>query len=151
MLRATDGGDQSHGRVLSDKAKGQARPPVRPPALPGLAELVLPVVRGALGTPDRVILHFDDADDLLETLAGDRMPELVRRGMATPEHLLRAGRLPVWLDVDSAAPPDQVAGLVRSRLTEARAEYEEYHGRHAGAGERPLDDWIKVVLAPGSA
>jgi len=133
---------------LATKRKARAvRRSARPS--PGLAEVVLPVIRGALGTPERVILHFDDADDVLETLARDRMPELVRRGMATPEHLLRAGRLPVWLDFDSAAPQDQIAKLVRRRLTEARAEYEEYHGRHAGAGERPLDDWTKVVLAPG--
>ena len=114
-----------------------------------LAELVLPAVRGALSAPDRVILHYDDADDVLATLAAERVPELVRRGMATPEHLLRAGRLPVWLDLDPAAPPDQIASRVRSQLTAARAEYEEYHRRHAGPGERPLDDWAKVVLAPG--
>ncbi len=129
------------------------RPPVRPPARTQdrhrLAELVLPVIRGALGTPDRVILHYDDAGDMLARLAVPGMPELVRRGMATPEHLLRAGRLPVWLDLDPTAPADQIAAQARSQLTAARAEYEEYHGRHAGAGERPLDDWAKVVLVPG--
>jgi len=158
-----------------------ARPPVRPsPSVRPpderrrLAELVLPVIRGALGTPDRVILHYDDADDVLASLAAERMPELVRRGMATPEHLLRAGRLPVWLDLndssfralrqgsgqaprgigpgyvgstDSSADP--IVSSIRSQLAAARAEYEEYHQRHAGAGERPLDDWAKVLLAPG--
>jgi rhamnose utilization protein RhaD (predicted bifunctional aldolase and dehydrogenase)/NAD(P)-dependent dehydrogenase (short-subunit alcohol dehydrogenase family) len=114
-----------------------------------LAELVLPAIRGALGSPDRVILHYDDADDLLAYLGDERMPELVRRGMATPEHVLRAGRLPVWLDLNPDAPADQIAGQVRSQLATARAEYEEYHRRHAGAGQRPLDDWAKVVLAPG--
>ncbi len=86
---------------------------------------------------------------MLATLAGERVSELVSRGMATPEHLLRAGRLPVWLDLDPKAPADQMADAVRARLTEARAEYEQYHQRNAGAGERPLDDWAKVVLAPG--
>jgi NAD(P)-dependent dehydrogenase (short-subunit alcohol dehydrogenase family) len=114
-----------------------------------LAEVVLPVVRGELGRPDRVILHFDDGDDLLAALAAERTPELARRGMATPEHLLRAGRLPVWLELDPAAPEEQLAGQVRSRLGAARAEYEEYHRRHAAGGERPLDDWAKVLLVPG--
>ena len=129
---------------------GEARGPV-PPAeqRKRLAEVVLPAVRGVLGTPDRVILHFDDGDDLLAALAAERTPELARRGMATPEHLLRAGRLPVWLDLDPATPEDQLAGQVRSRLAAARAEYEEYHRRHAAGGERPLDDWAKVVLVPG--
>ncbi|HEY8196842.1 MAG TPA: SDR family oxidoreductase [Gemmatimonadales bacterium] len=114
-----------------------------------LAETVLPVIRGVLSKPDRVILHYDDADDLLAALAGKGMPELVSRGMATPEHLLRAGRLPVWLDVDIKASPDQIGDQTRSQLAAARAEYQVYHERYARAGERPLDDWAKVVLAPG--
>jgi len=137
--------------------KRTARPSVRSPVRQSasleerrrLAELVLPVIRGALGTPDRVILHYDDADDVLASLVEKRMPELARRGMATPEHLLRAGRLPVWLDIDESASGDAIAERVRSQLQAARAEYQEYHDRHAGPGERALDDWAKVILAPG--
>jgi NAD(P)-dependent dehydrogenase (short-subunit alcohol dehydrogenase family) len=110
---------------------------------------VLPVIRGALGRPERVILHYDDADDVLAALSAEKMPEMVKRGMATPEHLLRAGRLPVWLDVDPKAPTEQMAKAIQSQLEAARAEYERYHERHAGPGERPLDDWAKVVLVPG--
>ena len=114
-----------------------------------LAEIVLPAVRGALSATERVILHYDDAPDILATLAAERVPELAGRGMATPEHLLRAGRLPVRLDLDLAAPPDALVERVRSGVAAARAEYEEYHGRHAGPDQRPLDDWAKVVLVPG--
>ena len=106
-------------------------------------------MRGALGTPDRVILHFDDREDVLEILAGERTPDLVRRGMATPEHLLRAGRLPIWLDLDLAAPPDRLALQVRTQISAARAEYEAYHRRNAAPDQRPLDDWAKVILVPG--
>jgi rhamnose utilization protein RhaD (predicted bifunctional aldolase and dehydrogenase)/NAD(P)-dependent dehydrogenase (short-subunit alcohol dehydrogenase family) len=127
---------RSGGRSLSSEERSR------------LAELVLPVVRGVLGSPERVILHYDDGNDVLAMLEDERMPELVKRGMATPEHLLRAGRLPVWLDLHPSAPADLIAKRVRSQLTAARAEYEEYHRRNAGAGERPLDDWAKVVLAP---
>ena len=114
-----------------------------------LAEVILPVIRGELGKPERVVLHYDDDAEVLEKLAAERTPELARRGMATPEHLLRAGRLPVWLDLDLAAPTEQLAGQVRTRLVAARSEYEDYHRRNAGAGEQPLDDWAKVVLVPG--
>jgi rhamnose utilization protein RhaD (predicted bifunctional aldolase and dehydrogenase)/NAD(P)-dependent dehydrogenase (short-subunit alcohol dehydrogenase family) len=113
------------------------------------AELVLPMVRGVLGSPHRVILHFDDADDVLTALADQRTPELVRRGMATPEHILRAGTLPAWLDLDPSTPTDKIAAAIRSQLGRYRKEYEAYHARHASTGERPLDDWAKVVLAPG--
>ncbi len=114
-----------------------------------LAETVLPAVRGALSGSERVILHYDDAEDVLASLGAEGLPELVGRGMATPEHLLRAGRLPVWLGLDLAAPADALPGQVRSRLAAARAEYEEYHARHAAPGERPLNDWAKVILVPG--
>jgi len=115
------------------------------------AELVLPVVRGMLGSqPEgRVILHFDDGEDILATLGAERLPGLVRRGMATPEHILRAGRLPLWLDLDPSAPAERLVDAVRTQLAQQRSEYEAYHRRHAAPEERPLDDWAKVVLAPG--
>jgi NAD(P)-dependent dehydrogenase (short-subunit alcohol dehydrogenase family) len=96
-----------------------------------------------------VILHFDDGEDVLDTLSHERIPELVRRGVATPEHLLRAGRLPLWLDLDPALAADAVASQVKTQIAAQRAEYEAYHQRHAATGEKPLDDWAKVVLVPG--
>ncbi|MFL5403853.1 MAG: SDR family oxidoreductase [Gemmatimonadales bacterium] len=152
LLEITGRMDEYLTSRLSDRAtvRPPARPPVRQSPRPSaLAELVLPVVRGVLGSPDRVILHYDDSDELLATLAPEGMPELVRRGMATPEHLLRAGRLPVWVELDPKAPADHIAAQVKSQLSAARAEYEEYHARHAGAGEHPLADWAKVILVPG--
>jgi rhamnose utilization protein RhaD (predicted bifunctional aldolase and dehydrogenase)/NAD(P)-dependent dehydrogenase (short-subunit alcohol dehydrogenase family) len=137
------------------KERGAVSPPVRPSAPPTvrpsaeIAQLVLPVIRGALGKPGRVILHFDDSEDVLSALSGKGIQELVRRGMATPEHLLRAGRLPLWLDIDAESPAAAIVENVRGQLEAARLEYEQYHGRNAAAGELPLDDWAKVVLVPG--
>lgn len=129
---------------------GPARRPVPPPEeRRRLAETVLPAVRGALGQEERVILHFDDGDDVLDTLAHERTPELARRGMTTPEHLLRAGRLPLWLDLDPSLAPDALAAEVRRQVAAQRGEYEAYHARHAAAGQPPLADWAKVVLVPG--
>jgi rhamnose utilization protein RhaD (predicted bifunctional aldolase and dehydrogenase)/NAD(P)-dependent dehydrogenase (short-subunit alcohol dehydrogenase family) len=129
---------------------GPPRRPVPPPAeRHRLAEVVLPAVRGALGAADRVVLHYDDSEDLLQALSAERLPELSRRGMATPEHLLRAGRLPIWLDLDPSAPPPALVSEVRTQLQRQHAEYEEYHRRYATPDQRPLDDWAKVVLVPG--
>src|SRR2546427_533563 len=134
-------------------AAATARPMPAPEARRRCAEVVLPVVRGMLGSTGggvgRVILYLDDSDDMLRVLAHESLQALVRRGMATPEHILRAGRLPLWLELDPSAPPDQLAEAVRSQISRQRVEYEEYHRRHAEGGERPLDDWAKVVLAPG--
>jgi rhamnose utilization protein RhaD (predicted bifunctional aldolase and dehydrogenase)/NAD(P)-dependent dehydrogenase (short-subunit alcohol dehydrogenase family) len=130
-----------------------------------LAELVLPIIRATLSAPDRVVLHFDDSDEIVMALAGEEMPgELAGRGMATPEHILRAGRMPVILRLPLDVIPSLRSGQalseakdrpatgpddVRAQLAAARAEYEQYHRRHAGPGDRPLDDWAKVILIPG--
>ncbi|HEX2248990.1 MAG TPA: SDR family oxidoreductase [Gemmatimonadales bacterium] len=150
------------GRLGERPADRPTTDPLLPPEeRRRVAELVLPVIRGSLGTPDRVVLHFDDSDEVLVLLASEGIADLVRRGMATPEHLLRAGRLPVWVSsrakrgigsshVQSGSPSaDQMIADIRHQLAVARADYEEYHRRNAGAGERPLDDWAKVILIPG--
>ena len=168
-----DDAEQAHARLLqvvrrieeyiaaSRRGRASSRPepaasprhgPTSAPTLSDhhrLAELVLPAIRGALSSSDRVVLHYDDADDILATLGADRLSELTARGMATPEHVLRAGRLPVWLDLDLSTPPDAIVSQVRSGIAASRAEYEAYHARHASVGERPLEDWAKVVLVPG--
>jgi rhamnose utilization protein RhaD (predicted bifunctional aldolase and dehydrogenase)/NAD(P)-dependent dehydrogenase (short-subunit alcohol dehydrogenase family) len=134
------------GRQVLGTPRLQARPPEERQRL---AETVLPAVRGALGGRDRTILHFDDDEALLATLGHARMPELVRRGMGTPEHLLRAGRLPLWVELEPTLPAADVAAAVRTQIAAQRAEYEAYHARHARAGEPPLEDWAKVILVPG--
>ena len=113
------------------------------------AELLLPVIRGALGEPDRVVLHFDDAPEILERLASERFRELCQRGMATPEHILRAGRLPLWVELDLDRSEPELLESARDQLREGRSRYEEYHARHAAPGEEPVEDWAKVVLLPG--
>lgn len=132
-------------QVLGTARKGFPSPAERR----RMAEQILPAVRGALGPADRVILHYDSADDLLETLSAEKTPELVQRGMATPEHLLRAGRLPLWLDLTAGDTGDSLAQQTRTQIAQQRAEYEAYHQRNAAAGEKPLEDWAKVVLVPG--
>jgi rhamnulose-1-phosphate aldolase/alcohol dehydrogenase len=131
------------------RALGPSRPPIPPALRRRAAQAVLPAIRGALGAADGVVLHLDQDDAVLAALGAERTPELVQRGMATPEHILRAGRLPVWLDLDLSAPPDQLVGAVREQVAEARTEYEHYHRRHARADTPPLGDWAKVALVPG--
>ena len=175
LLEATGRMDQFLADKRFPRQSAHARLPVRPiEERHRLAELVLPVVRGVLSKPERVVLHLDDSSEMLSTLADERTIELARRGMATPEHLLRAGRLPVSIAITSGqssrahegssrvkrgigsgnvhtddSSVEQIVSNLRSQLNNARAEYEEYHQRHAAPGEAPLDDWAKVILAPG--
>ncbi len=135
---------------LSTKRRARSSPALAAPDVRSRsAELLLPVVRGTLGSASRVVLHFDDGEDVLAALAAPHMSALAGRGVATPEHILRAGRQPAWLDLDLSASPGAVTDAARSQLAVQHAEYAAYHERHAAAGQRPLEDWAKVVLVPG--
>jgi rhamnose utilization protein RhaD (predicted bifunctional aldolase and dehydrogenase)/NAD(P)-dependent dehydrogenase (short-subunit alcohol dehydrogenase family) len=142
---------ESQRRKRGTAVLGAPRAAVPSPDVRGrFAQQVLPVVRGALGaSAGRVILQLDDTAAVLAALAGERVRELVAGGMTTPEHILRAGRRPLWLELDGASSAEQVAESVRRQIAEQRAEYEAYHARHAPPGTAPIADWAKVVLAPG--
>ncbi|MEO8030895.1 MAG: SDR family oxidoreductase, partial [Gemmatimonadota bacterium] len=134
------------GRLILGPARRTAAPLV---TRQRSAETILPVIRGALGATGGVVLHLDSSDDLLKALGAERTREVTARGVATPEHILRAGRRPLWLELDLDAAPDQLAESVRVQLAVQRTEYEAYHRRFAPAGEAPIADWAKVVLIPG--
>ena len=113
-------GDRSCGTADSGgqaRAPGTARaaPEITPERRRELGTLVLPVVRGALGGEERVILHLDQSPDVLEVLGRERFGELSQRGMATPEHILRAGRLPLWLPLDFSRPAEELTAAVREK------------------------------------
>jgi NAD(P)-dependent dehydrogenase (short-subunit alcohol dehydrogenase family) len=134
------------GRPAFGPARGGPLPEAR---RRDLAEELLPVLRGALGPEERVILHWDDSPRVLEALAGDSFRELSQRGVTTSEHILRAGRRPLWLEIDPEASAPQRADAVRAALEASRSEYVDYHRRHAAPDAEPIGDWAKVVLVPG--
>jgi rhamnose utilization protein RhaD (predicted bifunctional aldolase and dehydrogenase)/NAD(P)-dependent dehydrogenase (short-subunit alcohol dehydrogenase family) len=146
---------------VAAKKRGRRSRPTRRSAAAGpevrrdRAEVLLPVIRGALSATDRVVLHFDDSPEILERLADARAEELSQRGMATPEHILRAGRLPVFLNLDFSnvdldRDEDTLVEAARAQLRAAREAYDAYHARHRDASDvEPLADWAKVVLVPG--
>jgi rhamnulose-1-phosphate aldolase/alcohol dehydrogenase len=138
------------GRRRGRLVLGPARRKAPPLAIrQATSENVLPVIRGVLGATEGVVLHLDGDEALLETLSAERLPELIQRGVATPEHILRAGRRPLWIELDFEAPPERQAESVRTQLTVQRAEYDAYHRRNAPADEAPLSDWAMVLLVPG--
>jgi rhamnulose-1-phosphate aldolase/alcohol dehydrogenase len=123
------------------------------------ASVVLPVLRAALaprppagGASSRSpILHLDDSPEALAFVGSPRALELSARGMSTPEHILRCGRLPLALPEGRPLGTLQEAAAVigeamRSYTTAHEAAYERHR---ALAGPSMLDASPRVVLAPG--
>jgi rhamnose utilization protein RhaD (predicted bifunctional aldolase and dehydrogenase)/NAD(P)-dependent dehydrogenase (short-subunit alcohol dehydrogenase family) len=128
---------------------GVRRPPLPQPERRRIAARLAPILRGALGAERRVVLRFDDGDDVLDFLASARAAALSQVGPATPDHLLNTRRLPLWLEVPDPTDAEALAAATRDGLARYVAAYRAYVARHNHEGHAPLEPFPRVVLVPG--
>jgi rhamnulose-1-phosphate aldolase/alcohol dehydrogenase len=113
------------------------------------ARAVLPVLRRGLEAGRPAILHLDDSPEALAFVGSEAARALHARGMVTPEHILRCGRLPLLVDADLAAVPVAEAGrAIAAGLGAYATAAREAFARHAPSGEM-LPPVPRVVLLPG--
>ncbi len=114
-----------------------------------VAKAILPLLRGQLGKRRSQILHYDDSPEVLAFVGDKRVKELARRGMSTPEHILRCGRVPLVLEENLAsASPADAARFVESAFDRFAADYHATLMRHGRSAES-LDPVPRVILLPG--
>ncbi len=108
-----------------------------------------PTIRGLISKQQKMVLRFDDSDDVLEFIGSREGKRLSAIGPATPDHLIHTKRKPLWLDVEAAGDVD----AVRAGLERALAAYSEDYAawyRECTSEEHPmLDPNPRVILLPG--
>jgi rhamnose utilization protein RhaD (predicted bifunctional aldolase and dehydrogenase)/NAD(P)-dependent dehydrogenase (short-subunit alcohol dehydrogenase family) len=70
----------------------------------------------------------------------------------TPDLIVRAGILPMWIDAASFNSPDDFRKQMETALVQYRDTYREYVNRHDSAAAKELDDLSctpRIVLIPG--
>ena len=115
------------------------------------ARAILPVLRAGLSARRPAILHWDGSDEAVAFAGAAQAPALAARGMVTPEHILRCGRvaLAVGADVGALAPADAARVLgdaLGAFAADTRAVYERQRDRTAAPMLEPVP---RVVLLPG--
>ena len=115
------------------------------------ARQLLPVLRAGLGAQRPPILHWDGSDEAVAFAGSKQASILTARGMVTPEHILRCGRVPLVVPVElGARSPADAARALKQALegfaADARAVYERQHERAAAPMLEPVP---RVVLLPG--
>jgi rhamnulose-1-phosphate aldolase/alcohol dehydrogenase len=131
---------------------GAARATVRPPERRReIARALLPVLRRGASTARPPILHLDDSPGALAFAASEAARALHGRGMVTPEHILRCGRVPLYVDADLGALPlpeaaRAVAAGLEAYAEAARAAFAR-HREHIAA--EMLPPVPRVALLPG--
>jgi rhamnose utilization protein RhaD (predicted bifunctional aldolase and dehydrogenase) len=110
---------------------------------------LLPILRGALSRERKVIFYFDGSDEAVAFASSQRAKEIYRRGMATPEHVFRCGRMPLYVDAPLgvlAAPEaarEALAALDRFEA-DCRASFAKHHKSASMHDPRP-----RVLILPG--
>jgi rhamnulose-1-phosphate aldolase/alcohol dehydrogenase len=113
------------------------------------ARALLPVLRRGVSLGRPAILHLDDSPEALAFVGSEAARALHARGMVTPEHILRCGRLPLLVDDDVAAlPVAEAARAITAGLDAYAAAARDAFARHRIGGEM-LPPVPRVVLLPG--
>jgi rhamnulose-1-phosphate aldolase/alcohol dehydrogenase len=123
-------------------------------ALPDRAHVavdVLPALRGALSSNQRVVAHWVDDEPAL-TFAGSKWaPSLAALGTSCPDHFLRTRVCPMFVPWDPATGDVSALKLnIRDQVVAYRKEYTKYYNAFATAQSPPLrDSNPSVVIIPG--
>jgi rhamnulose-1-phosphate aldolase/alcohol dehydrogenase len=111
---------------------------------------------GIAGRPRaRVVLRFDDGDDVLEFAGSEAGAQLCLAGPATPDHLLYTRPRPLFVPGPLPESPASAAGIaaLEERVARALGKYVDwynlYFDKNTSGGEPRLDPWPRVVLVPG--
>jgi len=134
------------------------RPALSPEERRRVAARIAARLRGLLGGREsgalRVVLRFDDGDDVLEFAGSEAGPQLCLAGPATPDHLLYTRPRPLFVQVDPSGLGgeegiDRLAETLRRDLEKYAAWCALYVRKHAASAEPAVDPVPRVVLIPG--
>ncbi|MCL6549078.1 MAG: bifunctional rhamnulose-1-phosphate aldolase/short-chain dehydrogenase, partial [Alicyclobacillus sp.] len=128
---------------------------VRTPALDPerrreLAAQVLPVIRGAVSRQERMVLRYDDSEDVLAFAGSRDGRELSQVGAACPDHLIHTKVVPLFVDWDPEAEDEAaLADKLRSGIEAYEAAYRAYFERNRRPGDEMMSPSPRVILVPG--
>jgi rhamnulose-1-phosphate aldolase/alcohol dehydrogenase len=114
-----------------------------------VAIAVAPVLRGLLGCDRRVILRFDDGEDVRDLASAPEAAELTRVGPATPDHTIYSKRLPCFVPLADPASPGAVVAALGPALQAFARDYTAYFEAHRFEGATLGDPYPRVILLPG--
>jgi rhamnulose-1-phosphate aldolase/alcohol dehydrogenase len=138
-------------------ASGKGKDPITEPACEplspeereGVYVAVAPGLRGLLSRPKRVVLRFDDSQEVLDFVCCKDAKRLSQVGPATPDHVLSTRVWPAFI----SWKPEEGAEVLSARLQEGvdlwLARDELYYKTHSDGTLGRLDPYPRVILIPG--
>ena len=146
--------ERARGRRVFGSPQVQALPAAERPRA---AAALLPALRGALAAAHgRVLLRFEDGDDILDFAGSEIAPDLSQIGPATPDHLMNTKVRPLVLPPPALAQNGSGPRLdeayrndLRACVERYAAEYGEFYRKHRRGAEAMQEPIPRVVLVRG--
>lgn len=106
------------------------------------------VIRRTVSRREKKIMTFTDSPKVLEYVNSRLAPETSQAGAATPDHMLRTKRIPLFIDWKGKNPLS-VSGKWIERQIERYAEnHRRYWEKFHEPGQPMLDPYPRVILIP---
>jgi rhamnulose-1-phosphate aldolase/alcohol dehydrogenase len=118
-----------------------------------LALRITPLLRGLLSKDQRLVLLYDNSQEVLSFLAQTEAPAMLHAGAATPDHMLNTKRAALWIDLPSQWDGQRVGiDEIRAYLEQHLAAYVEDNRRrvaaHYDANLLSMNEAVKVNDLP---
>ena len=115
-----------------------------------IASQILPLLRGAVSSNQRVIGHYTDHPDALNFAGSQWASELGTLGTSCPDHFLRTRVCPMYLAWDPQQGIDELKLIIEKTIAGYRVDYKKYYDAYAGKDSPRLRDTNpSVVVVPG--
>lgn len=115
-----------------------------------LVAQIMPAVRGAVSDSKRMILTFDDAEDVLSFVNANDASQLSQVGAACPDHLVHTKMTPLFIDWQpSAEDHEGLKQAVIQGITNYKQKYQAYFEQNAHEGDVMFEAAPRVILIPG--
>ncbi|MGE6718054.1 bifunctional aldolase/short-chain dehydrogenase [Peribacillus frigoritolerans] len=111
---------------------------------------IMPVIRGAVGEEKKMLLTFDDADDVLQFLNSKNAAALSQVGAACPDHLVHTNMKPLFINWDPQNErTESLVEKVKTGIQQYKEEYKQYFERNKNEGDVMFEAAPRVILIPG--
>ena len=132
--------------------------PVSLPADPAPASAIFPILRSLLakyapeGVPVRWLLNHRSSHRILRFVNGQGLDDYGKRGVATPEQVIRIKSGPAILPPAASSDLTNWAAEAETAISDFVLDYQAYFARHnarVGGIKKPLDPLPRVLAIPG--
>mgnify|MGYP001218781083 CR=1 FL=1 len=114
-----------------------------------LAE-IMPIVRGQVSTDKRMLVSYNDDQNILDFVNSHDAKELSQVGAACPDHLVHTKRVPLYIEWDPANENrEQLIEKLKEGLNQFKQDYVEYFERNKEEGDVMMETAPRIILIPG--